>query len=122
MDIWNQLLQGFATAGTPVNLMWAFVGCALGTAVGVLPVLTWQAPDTGAPDRYRVTVMQIRRGLYDIAVATFDTTEAQLQVPPGVLKVGQPVYFIVRALQGVGPLTPGTPQGWADTFTDIITP
>nr|MDP2189760.1 tripartite tricarboxylate transporter permease [Rhodoferax sp.] len=37
MDIWNQLLQGFATAGTPVNLLWAFVGCALGTAVGVLP-------------------------------------------------------------------------------------
>ncbi|CAM8637836.1 Protein of unknown function DUF112, transmembrane [Comamonadaceae bacterium] len=37
MEIWNQLLQGFATAGTPVNLLWAFVGCALGTAVGVLP-------------------------------------------------------------------------------------
>nr|WP_315488102.1 tripartite tricarboxylate transporter permease [uncultured Rhodoferax sp.] len=37
MEIWNQLLQGFVTAGTPVNLMWAFVGCALGTAVGVLP-------------------------------------------------------------------------------------
>ncbi|MDO8286464.1 MAG: tripartite tricarboxylate transporter permease [Rhodoferax sp.] len=37
MDIWGQLLQGFATAGTPVNLLWAFVGCALGTAVGVLP-------------------------------------------------------------------------------------
>ena len=31
MDIWNQLLQGFATAGTPVNLLWAFVGCALGS-------------------------------------------------------------------------------------------
>ena len=37
MDIWNNLLQGFATAGTPINLMWAFVGCALGTAIGVLP-------------------------------------------------------------------------------------
>jgi putative tricarboxylic transport membrane protein len=37
MEIWNQLLQGFITAGTPVNLLWAFVGCALGTAVGVLP-------------------------------------------------------------------------------------
>ena len=37
MDIWNQLIQGFMTAGTPVNLLWAFVGCALGTAVGVLP-------------------------------------------------------------------------------------
>ncbi len=37
MDIWAQLLGGFATAGTPINLMWAFVGCALGTAIGVLP-------------------------------------------------------------------------------------
>jgi putative tricarboxylic transport membrane protein len=39
MDIWNQLLAGFATAATPVNLLWAFVGCALGTAIGVLPGL-----------------------------------------------------------------------------------
>jgi TctA family transporter len=35
----NQLLGGFATAGTPINLLWAFVGCALGTAIGVLPGL-----------------------------------------------------------------------------------
>ncbi len=39
MDIWNSLLAGFATAGTPINLMWAFVGCAIGTAIGVLPGL-----------------------------------------------------------------------------------
>jgi putative tricarboxylic transport membrane protein len=38
-DIWSQLLSGFATAGTPINLLWAFVGCALGTAIGVLPGL-----------------------------------------------------------------------------------
>jgi len=37
MEVWQALLQGFATAGTPVNLLWALVGCALGTAVGVLP-------------------------------------------------------------------------------------
>lgn len=37
MDILNLLAQGFATAATPVNLLWAFVGCALGTAIGVLP-------------------------------------------------------------------------------------
>jgi putative tricarboxylic transport membrane protein len=39
MDIWNQLLGGFATAATPINLLWAFIGCALGTAIGVLPGL-----------------------------------------------------------------------------------
>ena len=37
MDIWNQLLQGFMTAGTPINLLWALFGCTIGTAVGVLP-------------------------------------------------------------------------------------
>lgn len=39
MDVWQHLLNGFATAGTPINLMWAFFGCALGTAIGVLPGL-----------------------------------------------------------------------------------
>jgi len=33
------LLGGFAVALTPVNLLWAFIGCLLGTAVGVLPGL-----------------------------------------------------------------------------------
>ncbi len=37
MDLWDQLLMGFATAVTPINLLWCFVGCAVGTAVGVLP-------------------------------------------------------------------------------------
>jgi putative tricarboxylic transport membrane protein len=37
MDIWSQLLGGFVAAATPINLMWAFVGCALGTGIGVLP-------------------------------------------------------------------------------------
>jgi len=39
MDVWTQLMGGFATAATPINLLWAFVGCALGTAIGVLPGL-----------------------------------------------------------------------------------
>jgi putative tricarboxylic transport membrane protein len=37
MDVFNQLMAGFATAITPFNLMWAFLGCVIGTAVGVLP-------------------------------------------------------------------------------------
>jgi len=37
MEIWQQLLAGFATAAAPANLMWAFIGCFIGTAVGVLP-------------------------------------------------------------------------------------
>lgn len=37
METLQLLLQGFATAATPVNLLWAFVGCLIGTAAGVLP-------------------------------------------------------------------------------------
>lgn len=37
MDTWNALMQGFAVAATPINLLWALLGCTIGTAVGVLP-------------------------------------------------------------------------------------
>jgi putative tricarboxylic transport membrane protein len=37
MDALNQLLAGFATAATPMNLLFAFIGVLLGTAIGVLP-------------------------------------------------------------------------------------
>ncbi len=37
METFNLLMQGFATAATPVNLLFAVLGVLLGTAVGVLP-------------------------------------------------------------------------------------
>src|ERR687890_866886 len=37
MEALSDLLNGFATAFTPVNLGWAAIGVILGTAVGVLP-------------------------------------------------------------------------------------
>jgi putative tricarboxylic transport membrane protein len=37
MDALNELLNGFATALTPANLLYAFIGVLLGTAIGVLP-------------------------------------------------------------------------------------
>lgn len=36
-EIFTNLMAGMATAMTPMNLMWGFVGCLLGTAIGVLP-------------------------------------------------------------------------------------
>jgi putative tricarboxylic transport membrane protein len=39
MDIASGLLQGFAVALQPVNLLWCFVGVLLGTVVGVMPGL-----------------------------------------------------------------------------------
>ena len=37
MENFNWLLQGFAEAATPMNLLYAAIGVLLGTAVGVLP-------------------------------------------------------------------------------------
>lgn len=37
MDSLNSLLDGFGTALSPMNLLWAAVGVLLGTAIGVLP-------------------------------------------------------------------------------------
>ena len=39
METLGHLANGFAIALTPINLMWAFVGVTLGTAIGVLPGL-----------------------------------------------------------------------------------
>lgn len=37
LDSFSSLLDGFGTALTPLNLLWAAVGVLLGTAIGVLP-------------------------------------------------------------------------------------
>ena len=37
MNALNSLLDGFGTALTPINLLWAAIGVLLGTAIGVLP-------------------------------------------------------------------------------------
>ena len=37
MDLFNNLALGFGVAFTPINLMYAFIGCLLGTLIGVLP-------------------------------------------------------------------------------------
>ncbi|QTN28108.1 tripartite tricarboxylate transporter permease [Rhodoferax sp. AJA081-3] len=37
MELFNNLALGFGVAFTPVNLMYAFIGCFLGTVIGVLP-------------------------------------------------------------------------------------
>ena len=39
METFGNLLQGFAVALTPLNLLWALAGVTVGTAIGVLPGL-----------------------------------------------------------------------------------
>src|SRR4029453_6590926 len=89
MDLWNQLLQGFATAGTPINLMWAFLGCALGTAIGVLPgVLPGGGPAVPAAMRLPITAqveptasMIFFAGIYYGAMYGGSTTSILLNTP-----------------------------------------
>ena len=37
MDLIANLATGFGVAFTPINLLYAFIGCVLGTLIGVLP-------------------------------------------------------------------------------------
>src|SRR5213596_1303676 len=37
MDLLSNLAIGFGVAVTPINLLYAFIGCLLGTLIGVLP-------------------------------------------------------------------------------------
>ncbi|MDO8279185.1 MAG: tripartite tricarboxylate transporter permease, partial [Burkholderiaceae bacterium] len=37
MDLISNLSMGFGVAFTPINLLYAFIGCVLGTLIGVLP-------------------------------------------------------------------------------------
>ena len=37
METFGALMDGFATALTPINLMWSFIGVTLGTLIGILP-------------------------------------------------------------------------------------
>ena len=37
MDFWSHLVTGFGIALSPTNLLFAFVGCVIGTMIGVLP-------------------------------------------------------------------------------------
>src|SRR5215471_20430602 len=44
MDVASGLLHGFAVALQPSNVFWCFVGCLLGTVVGIMPGLGPAAP------------------------------------------------------------------------------
>ena len=85
MDLWQHLLNGFATAGTPVHLLWALVGCTLGTAVGVLPGI---GPATAVAMLLPITLkvdptasMILFAGIYYGAMYGGSTTSILLNTP-----------------------------------------
>jgi putative tricarboxylic transport membrane protein len=85
MDTWNALLNGFAVAATPINLMWALIGCLVGTAVGVLPgigpalAVAMLLPITGKVDV--TSSMILFAGIYYGAMYGGSTTSILLNTP-----------------------------------------
>ena len=85
MELFNALMAGFATAVTPINLLWALLGCALGTAVGVLPgigpavAVAMLLPITG---KVEITASMIFfSGIYYGAMYGGSTTSILLNTP-----------------------------------------
>ena len=80
------LWHGFQIAVTPVNLLWGLIGCALGTAVGVLPGLGPAATialllpismKMGSP----VTAIILMSGIFYGAMYGGSTTSILLKIP-----------------------------------------
>ena len=80
------LWLGFQIAFSPVNLLWGFIGCALGTAVGVLPGLGPAATialllpismKMGSP----VTAIILMSGIFYGAMYGGSTTSILLKIP-----------------------------------------
>ncbi len=80
------LWQGFQIAFSPVNLLWGLIGCALGTAVGVLPGLGPAATialllpismKMGSP----VTAIILMSGIFYGAMYGGSTTSILLKIP-----------------------------------------
>lgn len=80
------LLQGFQIAFSPINLLWCFIGCLLGTAVGVLPGLGPAATialllpvsmKMGSP----VTAIILMSGVFYGAMYGGSTTSILLNIP-----------------------------------------
>ncbi len=86
MEIFQGLLSGFAITLTPVNLLFAFLGCLLGTMVGVLPGLGPAATiSLLLPVVYRMgspaTAIIFLAGIYYGAMYGGSTTSILLNLP-----------------------------------------
>src|SRR5665647_3075406 len=80
------LWHGFQIAFSPVNFLWGFIGCALGTAVGVLPGLGPAATialllpismKMGSP----ITAIILMSGIFYGAMYGGSTTSILLNIP-----------------------------------------
>ena len=85
MDTLTALMHGFAIALTPAKLLWALVGCFIGTAIGVLPgigpalTLAMLLPVTAKVDPSSALIMFA--GIYYGAMFGGSTTSILMNTP-----------------------------------------
>jgi len=85
VDVIPALLDGFATAATPINLFWCLIGVTLGTAIGILPgigpalTIALLLPVTAKLDPTGAFIMFA--GLYYGAMYGSSTTSILLNTP-----------------------------------------
>jgi len=105
MEVFQGLLNGFSIVMTPVNLFFAFLGCLLGTAVGVLPGLGPAATislllpvvyQMGSP----TTSIIFLAGIYYGAMHGGSTTSILLNLPGEAASVVTAIDGYKMALKG----------------------
>jgi putative tricarboxylic transport membrane protein len=106
MDVLQALLAGFATAATPINLLWCLVGTTLGTAIGILPgigpalTIALLLPITAKLDPTGAFIMFA--GLYYGAMYGSSTTSILLNTPGESGSIVTAVEGNLMAKQGRG--------------------
>ena len=85
MDLFSQLIQGFAVAIQPINLFYCLLGCLIGTLVGVLPGLgPTAAMSLLLPATFHtppVTAIIMLAGIYYGAMYGGSTTSILVNIP-----------------------------------------
>ena len=106
MSTLQNLMDGFATALTPINLGWAFVGVTLGTLIGILPgigpalTIALLLPVTATLDPAGAFIMFA--GLYYGAMYGSSTTSILLNTPGESGSIVTAVEGNLMARQGRG--------------------
>ncbi len=92
------------------------------------PTIAWQAPMTGAPTEYVVTVIQLSidasQATQQTTVATLTTTATSIAIPPGILIAGQTFVFTIDASNAPNPAAPNRtalPSADATIISAMIT-
>jgi hypothetical protein len=137
-------IQGFTTtlptATSPMQLLIGTVTNPLiaGTnffsnqsGVGLTPTLTWSAPSAGTASVYQIFVYNLFNSggdTEDTQLATLETQNTSITIPPGILSAGQDYVFQIRAIYRPGikvatdPYFLGSTNGFADVTSGMVQP